>query len=108
MRRALSRSRPTGPRPRQRSRDDAWRASSGPLPDPRQLVGDPDQVGQGTLRLLVLPRLVRLVALDVDPQRRPRRPGAGEAVDDTRAVLEHDADALVGADRAVDRVDVGE
>ena len=51
---------------------------------------------------------VGLVALDVDAERGAGGAGAGEAEDDAAAAFEHDADALVRRDRAVDRIVVGE
>ncbi len=56
----------------------------------------------------LLPRGVRLEALDIDPQRRAGGAGAGQAIDDARAILEMDADALMRRIRAVDRIVIGE
>ena len=46
--------------------------------------------------------------LDIDAQRRADRTRSGKPVDDARAALEHDPDALIGRVRAVDRIVIGE
>ena len=91
------------------SGDHAW-AGSRPVrsDDLGEVARDRDQVGQGGLRVLAVLGGVGLEALDIDPQGGAGGAGAGQAVDDARAVREQDADALVLADRAVDRVGVGE
>jgi predicted oxidoreductase len=61
--------------------------------DRQRLPGCPDRAAT-----------VRLVALDIDAQGGARRAGARQAEDDTRAAFEQHTDALVLADRAVDRV----
>ena len=53
-------------------------------------------------------RDIRVVGFQIDAQGRAFCAGAGQAVDDARAVGEDDADALACADRAIDRVGVAE
>ena len=57
---------------------------------------------------MIVLRGIGLVALDIDAQRRAARAGAGQPEDDARVAAEQDLHALVLADRAVDRIDVGE
>src|SRR5262249_24081954 len=50
---------------------------------------------------------VRLIAFDVDAQRRTGRSRARQAIDDARAVLEEDAYALPRRGRSIDRIMIG-
>src|SRR4051812_6968384 len=52
--------------------------------DPGDIIGSRDQVGERLLRVEIMPRSVRLVALDVYAQRSTRRAGAGQTKHDTR------------------------
>ncbi len=74
----------------------------------RDVARQGDQIGKRRLRLDVVPAGIGLVAFDIDAQRGARRAGAGEAVDDARAVLEQQADSLARGARAVDRIVIGE
>ena len=88
------------------SGDHGRRAAPGAFADARERVGQGDQPGQRLLGLDRVLRRVGLVALEIDTQRRAFGAGAREAEDDARTVRQTDADALRGADRAVDRVGV--
>src|SRR5690606_37351879 len=90
-----------------RSGDHRRLVSSGALPDAGEFAGQGDEVGERRLRLDVVAGGVRFVALDVDAQRRAGGAGAGKAEDHAAAALEQDADALLRADGAVDRVGLG-
>ena len=72
------------------------------------LLGGPDEVGEGVGGGEAELLRVVLVALDVDAQGGAGGAGAGEAEDDAAAALEQDADALLRRDGAVDGVLVGE
>ena len=87
-----------------RSGDDVRRGAAGALGDAGERLGGEDQVGERVGGGEAEAAGVVLVALDVDAQRRAGGAGAREAEDDAGAALEEDADALVRADRAVDRV----
>ena len=72
------------------------------------IPGQGDQVGQRRLRFEILSGGVRLVFFDIDVDRCARGAGAGQAVDDARAVREQDANALPRPQPIVDRVVIGE
>src|SRR5579871_3165813 len=77
-------------------RDHVRALAAGPLLDVGEAARARDEIGEAGLRVLVELALRRLVALDIDAQRRADRARAGQAIDDARAALEHHAHALMG------------
>src|SRR5450631_4299648 len=76
------------------SRHHARLLTPGPPLDFRQRARERDEIGERALRCLSEIARLRLVALDIDAQRRASSAGARKAIDDARAALEHNAYAL--------------
>ena len=70
-------------------------------------IGNGNQVGKRLLRFDAVAGRIRLVTLDIKAKCGARSARAGKAQHDARTAFEQDADALIFADRLIDRIVIG-
>ena len=93
--------------PREEGGVDVGRGAPGVACDPGDGIGRSDEATEHRPDRIVQPAAGGLVTLQIDAQRRALGAGAGQAEDDARSAREQHADALVAAERAIDRIGVG-
>lgn len=76
--------------------------------DFRNLVRDFGEIGEGGAGVETMQGRIGLVTFEIDPQGGTSGARPGKAKHDPGIVLKQDPDALMPADRAIDRIRVGE